>query len=74
MRGETRYSKMIPGDPGNYRNRARFDLTDDYLGITEWRKSDARMVERVLLSPAQVTALLQFLRPRPRTRRKGVAA
>lgn len=57
-RGTTRYSDKVPGAEGNYRHAARFDVTNGYIGITQW--TDAS-VERVLLSPAQMRALVAFV-------------
>jgi hypothetical protein len=58
-REETVYSAPIPGDAGNYQWRVRFDRTGGYLGITQYEGDMFK--ERVLLSPAQVKALLAFL-------------
>jgi len=55
----TRYSEKIKGDRGNFDWTARFDVTGGYLGITQWEGEVAR--DRVLLSPAQVQELLDFV-------------
>lgn len=59
-KGETVYSETVEGRRGNYHWPAKFDLADGYLGVTQ-KKNDLPM-ERVLLSPKQVKALLAFLR------------
>lgn len=56
--GTTRYSDKVPGQAGNYCQPVRFDMTGNYVGITQW-KDDG--IERVLLSPAQVRALKVFV-------------
>ena len=58
-KGDTHYSERVRGARGNYDWAARFDLTDGYLGITQF-EGDA-VKDRVLLSPAQVQALLDFV-------------
>lgn len=57
----THYSAEVDGDRGNSQQRVRFDVTDGYVGITQWPGPDAP-ASRVLLSPAQLTALRAFLR------------
>jgi len=52
-----RYSDNIDGDAGNYGWRVQFDILGGYLGITQLAGG---RTERVLLSPAQVRALLAF--------------
>jgi hypothetical protein len=52
--GRTVYTERIKGDEGNHGRDAQFDLTDGYLGITDFE-------DRVLLSPAQVKALVNFV-------------
>lgn len=68
MPGDTRYSEEIEGARGNYDWPVRFDVTDGYIGITQTHEPEApheqRTIERVLLSPKQVEALLDFLPPR----------
>lgn len=56
----TQYSAAITGDKGNHLFPVRFDLTGQYLGITTTDPVDGT-IERVLLSPAQVRALIQFV-------------
>jgi hypothetical protein len=57
--GTTTYSEKVKGARGNHGWLARFDLTDGYLGITQF---DGEMVkDRVLLSPEQVQELLDFI-------------
>ena len=58
--GLTTYSEKIKGSPGNYGWEARFDLTDnEYLGITQFDGETVK--DRVLLSPAQVKELVNFV-------------
>ena len=57
----TRYGEWIYGTTANHNLKVRFDVTrSGYLGITQPGASIER-IERVLLSPAQVQALLTFL-------------
>jgi hypothetical protein len=59
--GEFRYSGKIPGNARNHRFAQRFDINyDGYLGIQQF--DGAKVADRVLLSPAQVKALLAFLK------------
>ena len=59
-KGEMRWSKEVAGDDGNYDWPVTFDVTDGYIGITQEHGKE-RPIERVLLSPAQVRALLAFV-------------
>ena len=59
MEAEIKYTEKLKGDDGNYDWPARFDLDRGYLGVTQW--VDNGKIECVLLSPAQVDALLAFL-------------
>jgi hypothetical protein len=54
----TRYSEEIPGSRGNYDWGVRFDRHNGYLGINQWNDEG---LERILLSPKQVKALLEFI-------------
>jgi len=58
MKGRTDYSEKIKGSPRNYNWAVRFDLTDGYLGITQFDGEAVK--DRVLLSPSQVRDLLNF--------------
>jgi hypothetical protein len=58
-RGRTYYSEKIKGARGNYDWAARFDVTDGYVGITQFEGEAIK--DRVLLSPAQVQELLEFV-------------
>lgn len=58
MKGLRYYSDKIEGARGNYNLPAEYDLTDGYLGINQ--KGDAA-TDRVLLSPKQVKALIEFI-------------
>lgn len=60
MEDEIKYTEKLKGDDGNYDWVARLDLDRGYLGVTQW--VDNGKIERVLLSPAQVDALLAFVR------------
>lgn len=64
-KGSTIYSRKVEGDAANYHNACTFDLTDGYLGITEVQPG-RKTIERVLLSPKQVDALIDWLRKRRR--------
>jgi hypothetical protein len=65
--GTVRYSEKIDGDQGNYDWQVRFDVTDNgYLGINQYEGKN--LADRVLLSPAQVQELIDFVRKR-RSRR-----
>ena len=59
MRGRTEYSERVEGNRGNHNFGARFDMSDGYLGITQF-DGDA-IPDRVLLSPRQVQELLAFI-------------
>jgi len=53
------YSAEIKGDDRNWNWSAQFDKSGDgYVGITQTRDGTT---DRVLLSPAQVRALLKFI-------------
>lgn len=56
----TSYSDTVRGDAGNHGFAARFDVTDGYVGINQY--DDGELTDRVLLSSAQVKALLVFLK------------
>jgi hypothetical protein len=57
-KGETRYSDRIRGSAGNYNWPVVFSETDGYVNIMQAQDKDT---DSVLLSPAQVNALLAFL-------------
>lgn len=57
----TVYSDRVQGDVGNFDWTVRFDVTDGYVGISQWGDSGC---ERILLSPAQMKALFEFVRDR----------
>ncbi len=59
-KGRTRYSRTFKGCKANYKWPVSFDVTDGFLGISQ--KSFGGMTERILLSPSQYKALLQFMR------------
>jgi hypothetical protein len=59
---QTRYSRDIPGVPGNHGLTVCFDKTRGFVGISQWDpKNKTNGTDRVLLSPEQVRALLKFL-------------
>lgn len=62
----TIYSEPVPGDEGNYKREVKFDkTTGGYIGISQ-TKDDG--LERILLSPKQVKALIKMAGVRvPRT-------
>jgi hypothetical protein len=57
--GRTTYSEKIKGDRGNFDWQVRFDLTDGFLGITQFDGEAVK--DRVLLSPAQAKELVEFV-------------
>jgi hypothetical protein len=57
--GLTYYSETIEGHSRNFDLGARFDMSDGFLGISQ--KEGDKWTERVLLSPAQVQALQNFI-------------
>lgn len=58
-----KYSEWVRGSDGNYHWPARFDWTPGFLGITQRTSTpdNPGRIDRVLLSRAQVKALLEFL-------------
>jgi hypothetical protein len=58
-KGTAHYSTQIDGARGNYGWPAAFDVIDGYVGITQ--RCDNGEIERVLLSPAQYRALVEFV-------------
>lgn len=60
--GITDYSDRIPGQSRNHDWPVRFDVTDGCLGISQYEGDDLK--DRVLLSPEQVRALIEFYRRR----------
>jgi hypothetical protein len=67
MSDRTFYSEKIKGHPANYRWAVRFDVTGGFLGIDQWH--DDGPMERVLLSPEQVRALVKFYKAHPARKR-----
>ena len=57
---EIRYSGMIAGNAGNYKLAVRFDEGCGYVGINQL-DGNGRLSDRILLSPAQVQALISFV-------------
>lgn len=53
------YSLEIEGDKRNFNWSARFDYHGGYVGIGQ--EHEVNVFERVLLSPNQVKALIQFI-------------
>lgn len=62
VKGETKYSKQIEGDRANYYWPVRFDVTDGFVGITQYQSTTNDKIERVLLSPVQVKQLISFVK------------
>lgn len=58
--GLTKYSRLVGGTRANHNLSARFDLTDGFLGITQF-DSNTKKSERVLLNRKQVAEMLQFI-------------
>jgi len=63
-KGRIYYSDKIDGDEGNYRWAVTYDRSDGYIGITQ--TEDGNVKDRVLLSPAQVKKLTEFIAQRRR--------
>jgi hypothetical protein len=59
MKGRIYYSEKINGSPRNYGWAVRFDLSDGFLGITQFEGETVK--DRVLLSPAQMRQLVEFV-------------
>ena len=57
---QIKYSEKVKGNNQNYNWAVRFDSDHGYLGISQYNE-DGSHKERVLLSPAQVKALQEFL-------------
>lgn len=58
-KGLTKYSDEILGSKGNYKQAVTFDKTDGFIGISQ-RDDNGVLMDRVLLSPEQVQALIKF--------------
>lgn len=58
-KGITTYSNKIAGEKRNYDLPVRFDLTDGFLGITQFEGDVVK--DRALLSPKQVRELVDFI-------------
>lgn len=58
-RNATVYSDRVQGDKGNYDWPVIFDKTRGYVGIVQY---DDTGVQRVLLSPDQIKALVKFIK------------
>jgi hypothetical protein len=48
----------------------QFDATDGFIGITAWDAGDGRVKDRVLLSPRQFAALVNFVNAAKRHQKK----
>lgn len=59
LKGRTYYSERIKGERGNYNWPARFDLTNGFVGVTQFDGDEVK--DRILLSPKQVRELNAFL-------------
>ena len=61
----TVYSEVILGDERNWRWPVRFDRTGGKvrgsIGIDQYSSDGKKLVDRILLSPAQMTALVEFV-------------
>lgn len=57
----TEYSERIEGDRWNWDKAMRFDVTDGYVGITSF-DDDGHVIQRVLLTPQQIKALIRFVK------------
>ena len=56
---KTVYSEKIEGTSGNYAWPVKFDFTDGFVGIDQYKDGDT---DRVLLSPAQGRELIAFVK------------
>jgi hypothetical protein len=56
-----RYSKDVPGETGNYLWPVKFDEARGFVGISQRHNEEGGVIDRVLLSPKQVRALLTFV-------------
>jgi hypothetical protein len=68
-RGITDYSERVEGEMRNHEHTCRFDVTDGFIGITQFEGDGTQVTDRVLLSPRQFTALLAFLKRAKQHRR-----
>jgi hypothetical protein len=60
--GITDYSDVIKGERRNHDHAVRFDVTDGFVGITQYSDTPVgRVGDRVLLSPVQWRALVEFV-------------
>ena len=60
-RETTRYSHVEKGDAGNHQRHVQFDETDGYIGLSS-TNADGSDIQRVLLSPTQYRALVNFMK------------
>jgi hypothetical protein len=58
--GVTNYSERVKGERGNHDREVQFDVTDGFVGITA-KDGPTGEVDRVLLSPVQWKALVEFV-------------
>lgn len=65
----TEYSERVEGDHWNWEKTVRFDATDGYIGITSF-DDDGHVIQRVLLTPKQIKALIRFTGTTSLRRRK----
>jgi len=59
QKGHTYYSKPLPKGRGNY-DAYTVDVYEGYVGITSIASPGSGVVQRVLLSPAQFAAVIEF--------------
>lgn len=59
-KGDTRWSEDVAGDDRSYGRSVTFAVTDGYVTIYQ-RDDEKGITDAVLLSPAQVRALLAFV-------------
>lgn len=70
-RGITDYSDRIEGTPQNHHWSVQFDVTDGYVGITQFESGQTAVRDRVLLSPDQFAALVAFVNDAQRHRKSS---
>lgn len=69
-RGVTDYSDPVVGEWRNHGHTARFDVTDGFIGITQYDGDGATVTDRVLLSPSQWSELVAFVDAAKQHRRR----
>lgn len=58
----TDYSDRVPGTAQNFDKSVQFDVTDGFVGITQYDGQTDDVTDRVLLSPQQWRELVAFVK------------